>query len=67
MLHGLHAYFGSRKRALSHGSGALAIAGFVPVVECIAPAPAADHFTSSSSGVHRASASRDRGDSISKP
>ena len=29
----------------------------------IAPAPAADHFTSSSSGVYRASASRDRGDS----
>ena len=37
------------------------------MVECGAPAPAADHFTSSSSGVYRASASRDRGDSIMEP
>ena len=58
---------GSKKRALSHGSGALAIAGFAPAVECIAPAPAADHFTCSSGGVYRASVSRDRSDSTRKP
>ena len=40
--HRLLGYFGSRKRALSHGSGALAIAGFAPAVECIAPALAAE-------------------------
>ena len=44
-----------------------AIAGLAPVVECIAPALAADRVTRSSGGVDRASASRDRSDGISKP